>query len=632
MAPAPTIIATASTVDADDVGSIVALSMLHPEARIWGPPALTLALTDAGVERSSPLPLAVLLEWARGGVLLVVSTGHAAQLGELQSHLGQFARIQCYARSHAGDGDLPRAPMPAAASCTAGLVSLLQSAGMVPSPAGATAMLRGIHSRTSRLTSPDTTPFDRDAAAQCHAWGASVSGQPSAPSRTNVPGRMDSAAISAETLRHALGRGWPAVRDLGSLAVEQGITPWLVGGGVRDLLQGRPVRDADVVVEGDAPALARTAAARLGGRALAHAPFGTAKWTPPDWSDRDEPIDIATSRSEIYAQPAALPTVAPAPLERDLHRRDFTLNAMAVCLHPSRLGAVLDPFQGRRDLEAGVLRVLHDRSFEDDPTRAIRAVRFASRFGLTLDPHTRALLDAAVQIGAFGALSVDRLGAELDRLLQERDPVLALRTLQDWGLLPVFHPSWTLGAPLLDQLARVMQAWQTFVDRGSGSAVPSRTDCAWVMLAGGLQPALRPESAALIPGTKARRARFIAGPEPILAALDALTPNARPAAVAHGLQVLDDVQLVVAQGLAPDHPNADSLEAHLQWWCNRGRHIRSTVDGRWLMQQGHQPSPHFRSALAAAQDAAWNGEHPADQKAAAMGALQAVGADSPGSD
>ncbi len=615
MAPAPTIIVTASKLHADDIGSVVALSVLHPEARIWGPSTLADALRPTGTSTVSPTSLPTLLRWARGGRLLVVSTTHSAELGALQSHLTQFTDARCYVAAPSADGDLRRAPLPAAASCTAALVAGFTEASQVPSPAQATAMLSGILARTARLTSAATTAIDRSAAAQCRGWGAfELDPHPVHPA--------PAASLPVERLHQALGRGWPMVGDLGALAVAQGITPWLVGGGVRDLLQGRPVRDIDVVVEGDAPALAHAAAHRLGGTALAHAPFGTAKWTPSLWPVTEEPIDIATARSETYAQPGALPTVAPATLEDDLYRRDFTLNAMAICLHPDRLGEILDPFNGRRDLEEGVLRVLHDRSFEDDPTRAIRAVRFAARLGLTLAPHTRQLLAAAVGSGVFGALSVDRLGAELDRLLQERDPVVGLRTLDSWGLLPVFHPTWTIDALLLRRLASVMQSWETLVDRDGPLAVPRRADCAWVVLAGGLPPAQRPTSSALIPGTKDRRARFVSGPEPLQAALDALTRDNRPAQVAATLQPLDAVQWLVAHGLSSAHPQVVEVQARLEWWRTRGRHVQSAVDGRWLMAQGHQPSPHFRTALAAAQAAAWNGASTAEQQAAALHVLR----------
>ena len=138
---------------------------------------------------------------------------------------------------------------------------------------------------------------------------------------------------------------------------------YLVGGSVRDILLGEPNFDVDVVVEGDAIALAHALAERLEGRARAHRQFGTAVVLYGE----EERVDVVTARSETYHAPAVLPTVEPGSIDEDLHRRDFTINAMAVSLKGENLGRLVDPFGGREDLEAGRIRILHDRSFVDDP-------------------------------------------------------------------------------------------------------------------------------------------------------------------------------------------------------------------------------------------------------------------------
>ncbi len=424
-------------------------------------------------------------------------------------------------------------------------------------------------------------------------------------------------------LRRALGTGWSAVQQLGALAAELGTTPWLVGGGVRDLLRDQAVRDADVVVEGDAPALARAAAERLGGTAFVHEAFDTAKWTPPDWSEHDEPIDIASARGEHYTSRAVLPSVMQAELRRDLYRRDFTINAMAVCLHPDRLGEVLDPYGGWGDLQNGVLRVLHGLSFHDDPTRAIRAARFAARFDLTLAPGTRGLLDGAVRSGVFDELSEDRLGNEVDRLLREADPVTGLRKLRAWGLMTVLHRQWTISGPLLDRMATVVQAWREVAGaaRDHTVDVPCRADCLWVVLAGGLDARLRAERSGLVPGTKPRRTRFEVGPEPIEKAVRSLGAAKHQAHVARNLQQLDEVQWVVGLGLARRMADAVVIEEQMWWWRNVGRHQKTAVDGRWLMAQNHRPSPAFSKALRLAQMACWDGADVEGQRAAALRAF-----------
>lgn len=430
------------------------------------------------------------------------------------------------------------------------------------------------------------------------------------PSRNVMRGR----------LRRSLGSGWPAVQALGALASEAGTTPWLVGGGVRDLLRDQAVRDADVVVEGDAPAIARRAADALGGEVFVHEAFGTAKWTPPGWTATDEPIDIASARGEHYTGRAALPSVMRAELRRDLYRRDFTINAMALCLHPDRLGEVLDPYGGWGDLQSGVLRVLHGLSFHDDPTRAFRAARFAARFDLTLAPGTRGLLDGALRSGVFEELSEDRLGGELERLLEESDPVTALRRVRAWGLLPVLHPQWTVDGGLLDRLSRVMQAWREVsgATRGAGSDVPRRSDCGWVVLAGGLSASHRPGRSGLVPGTKGRRARFCAGPEPIEKVVRGLATARRRAHVARSLEPLDAVQWLVGLGLSKRMPDAPAIAEAMWWWRDEGCQVRTGVDGQWLQAQGHAPGPLFKKALRRAQLAAWDGADLATQQAQAV--------------
>jgi tRNA nucleotidyltransferase (CCA-adding enzyme) len=218
----------------------------------------------------------------------------------------------------------------------------------------------------------------------------------------------------AAALRHAHPE-LEAVRE----AAEEPV--YLVGGAVRDLLLGRMRADVDLVVVGDAVALA----ARLGGAEKEHERFGTVKI---DVGGHE--IDIATARTETYPEPGALPEVAPASdVEADLARRDFTVNAMAIPLQGEP--RLIDPHGGRGDLEEGVLRVIHPRSFEDDPTRAIRAARYGSRFGFALEPETFELLRRA----DLATVSADRRRAELERLAAEPTGRVGLGLLAGWGLI-----------------------------------------------------------------------------------------------------------------------------------------------------------------------------------------------------
>src|SRR6266511_4457603 len=173
---------------------------------------------------------------------------------------------------------------------------------------------------------------------------------------------------------------------------------YLVGGSVRDILLGEPNFDVDVVVEGDAITLANELAKKLGGRVRAHRIFGTAGVLYAE----DGRVDVVTARSESYHAPAVLPTVEPGTIDQDLHRRDFTINAMAVSLKGDALGELVDPFGGRADLEAGRIRVLHDRSFIDDPTRILRAIRYEDRYGFRMDEQTAQLARDCIETGYVG--------------------------------------------------------------------------------------------------------------------------------------------------------------------------------------------------------------------------------------
>jgi tRNA nucleotidyltransferase (CCA-adding enzyme) len=215
------------------------------------------------------------------------------------------------------------------------------------------------------------------------------------------------------------------VRSLPAAAPLLGALPgaWIVGGAVRDALLGGVPGDLDIVVEGDAVAAARRLCAALGGSLVVHDRFGTAAVEAGG-----HVYDLATARGESYARPGALPDVRPGTLEEDLRRRDFTVNAIAVALD-GRVAAVPHAFE---DVEARVLRVLHDASFLDDPTRLLRLVRYATRLGFSVEASTAALADAAVAAGALATVTPTRVGAELRLLLREPSAVAALAWVGAW--------------------------------------------------------------------------------------------------------------------------------------------------------------------------------------------------------
>lgn len=228
---------------------------------------------------------------------------------------------------------------------------------------------------------------------------------------------------------------------------------YLVGGAVRDLLLKEQSFDVDIAVEGDGIALARSLARVLHGRAVPHEKFGTAVVVHPGGR-----VDVATSRTELYDYPAALPTVETATIAQDLHRRDFTINAMAVSLRGPDFGRLVDPFGGRADLDRGVVRVLHNLSFIDDPTRMFRAIRYESRYGFRMDAHTTSLARACVEMGLVGELSSARLRDELQALLSEDRAGASVLRLAELGLAQAINPRLAADeetARLVDEVERL---------------------------------------------------------------------------------------------------------------------------------------------------------------------------------
>ena len=224
------------------------------------------------------------------------------------------------------------------------------------------------------------------------------------------------------------------VQAAGRLAAERGQKMYLVGGVVRDIFLKRPNLDLDMVVEGDAPSLARELAKTRGGKVVTHARFGTATFKKAKIS-----LDLITSRSETYSRPGALPTVKPGTIGDDLFRRDFTINAMAASLEPARFGELVDPYGGKGDLDRRLIRVLHKDSFRDDPTRIWRAIRYEQRVDFRLEQETERFVRRDVAL--MGRVSGDRLRHELERILEEEQPEKAIGRAAELGALQQLIPS-----------------------------------------------------------------------------------------------------------------------------------------------------------------------------------------------
>jgi tRNA nucleotidyltransferase (CCA-adding enzyme) len=354
---------------------------------------------------------------------------------------------------------------------------------------------------------------------------------------------MQSAGKPIENLAEALQGAYPELAAIG----EAGGEPvYVVGGAVRDLLLGRGRADLDLVVEGDAAALA----ARLGAEPVSHERFATAKVV----LDGHE-LDIASARSESYPHPGALPLVTPASsIDDDLGRRDFTINAMAIPLRGE--ARLIDPHGGRADLDAGLLRALHRASFADDPTRAIRAARYAARFGFALEPETATLLREA----DLAAVSADRRQAELLRLAAEATAPHGFELLAEWGLIELREG----GAELAAAASALL-------------AAPGWSD---------LAPRDRTVLAAALGPVAAERELAAAAPK-------------RPSEAVELARGHDPVELALARALG-----AEWLDRYVAEW----RSLELEIDGGDLIAAGIPQGPALGRGLRAALRAKLDGE------------------------
>lgn len=283
------------------------------------------------------------------------------------------------------------------------------------------------------------------------------------------------------------------LREIGKLAFQRGMTAYAVGGFVRDLLLGTPTLDIDIVVEGNGIVFAEELAQLWQADLTIHERFLTAtlRWQQPSTCLPVSPsipkpfctftlsrLDIATARRERYLQPAALPEVEPANIPEDLHRRDFSINAMAICIAPDRFGELVDPTGGFLDLQKGIIRVLHEKSFIDDPTRIFRAVRYEQRFGFKIERKTLKLICQARDKSILTKLTRDRIKHELWRILQERNPVKPLRRLKQLGILALVAPEIRITPRRLEWMERTGKWIKWFTE----SLPNEKLDCEWTLL------------------------------------------------------------------------------------------------------------------------------------------------------
>ncbi|MCB9152856.1 MAG: CBS domain-containing protein [Caldilineae bacterium] len=426
--------------------------------------------------------------------------------------------------------------------------------------------------------------------------------------KTEPASQRDSMALRMET-----GLPDPLLELLqlaGQAAEQLGCPLYAVGGFARDLLLSRPNFDVDLVVEGDAIALARALAREHGGRVRSHKRFGTAKWVLPLHGASDEDperglmnglagilaspasLDFVTARTEFYAEPTVLPTVEHSSIKLDLHRRDFTINTLAICLTPGRWGELLDFYGGVRDLEEGLIRVLHTHSFVDDPTRILRAVRFEQRFGFVIEQRTQELIGNAVAL--LDRITPARIRHELELIFAEARPEQALLRLQQFGVVQEIHPDLRVDDWVSVRFERLRDALQRTAQP------PANLDQLYFAI--WTYPLPRSAIKSLD-----RRLGVMRSTVALLEDLNDLKDQVwelEDPALAHSqvYRILNQ-RLPASRWLLRLIEDSPAVAAHLDLYESELSMVRPYTDGQDLKRMGLQPGPAYRDVLEAARDA-----------------------------
>lgn len=476
----------------------------------------------------------------------------------------------------------------------------------VPPEAGIDTIRRVLLDSPTRLVIVGTLAAPQGVVTRSTVFRATLADPPLANRK-----RPEKPAAMWRKTRRLIGDFAPWVEALGAVAEEEGVRALLIGGCVRDVLLGQASRDVDVVVAGDAPALARAVAASAGGTVVVYEEFGTAHWKTPSGLE----LDLASARTESYPHPGALPLVERGDLRQDLFRRDFTINMLAMGIAPSERGTLVDPYAGRGDLERGLIRVVHGLSFYDDPTRAWRAARFAARLDFRLAPGTAALMQEALRQGVLAQVSDARLGNELHRIFQERRPDSAIRRLRDWGLLRRIHPSLPGDHTLLDRLVATREAWLQLQPLAS-EALSDPGEPLWLALGWQLPADDRAERQQMVASGRGRGRRWTDGLETLRKAAKRMRSATRRSAQAAALWGLDEIEMVALAAHGHTEP--------IRWWLAEGRQITPAVTAANLMDHGIPKGPGLGKGLRAARAAALDGSTADEQLQRALHVARAA--------
>jgi tRNA nucleotidyltransferase (CCA-adding enzyme) len=386
-------------------------------------------------------------------------------------------------------------------------------------------------------------------------------------------------------------------RRVASAAAARRVPLYLVGGFVRDLLMGIPGTDFDLVVEGAAIPFAKALASQYGGRVTVHVRFGTAQWFLPGPGHRA--LDFISTRSETYKHPAALPTIKAGGLIDDLMRRDFTINTLAIRLDGGHWGELRDELGGEDDLNKGLVRVLHPRSFLDDPTRLFRAVRYEQRYHFQIVPETLSLMPEAHRW--IASLSAERLRHELDLILQEEQAVGMLDRLADLDLLQPVHPALTWDAKTRERfLTGALMLTEGYLMSASTSM--EKSFLGWHFWTMNLSSS-NLESLERRLHFSAKLLNSILASSRLLAELPSLV-GLRTSQWVKRLEKLPLTAVYAVSLVSPEQEAQQDLFNYLKTW----RHIKPKTNGHVLKKRGLPPGPRYQQILQRLREAWLDGE------------------------
>ena len=375
------------------------------------------------------------------------------------------------------------------------------------------------------------------------------------------------------------------LRSAGEAAEAQGNRLYLVGGAVRDLILERPNLDYDLVVEGDAPRLARRLAKSGGGKVTIHRQFGTAKF-----SRGENSVDLVTARSETYERPGALPTTRPGDIGDDLGRRDFSINAMAIHLGAADFGRLLDPHAGMGDIEAGLIRILHDSSFVDDATRMLRALRYEQRLDFRLEADTERLLQEHASM--LDTISGDRLRHELELIFKESHPERVLERADGLGVLSAIHPALRLDSSLAERFSLARES-------GLPDPVLYLLLLIYHLSEDEVDGVIERLSISGELGRSMRQVPWLREDIALLA-----EPSVRPSAVYHLLENYNPAA-IAACALGDDAP---AIRLQLERYLNELRYVKTHLDGDDLKRMGVAAGPRLGKILNRLREARLDGQ------------------------